>query len=51
MPVSGSSGLVEIRRVNRELERPAVTQSNCGEVAHVARRETTNAEGLRERHD
>jgi len=45
------SGLVGIRWTNHQLERTALAESNGGKVAHVARRQTADAERLGERHD
>jgi hypothetical protein len=45
------SGIVGIRRKNHQLERAAVAESKGGEVTHVARRQTTDAERLGKGHD
>ena len=37
--------------MNDQIERTAVTQSNSSEMAHVARRQATDAESLRKRDD
>ena len=45
------SGLIGIRWMNHEVERPAVPESNGSEVTHVARCQPTDAERLGQRHD
>ena len=47
----GPSGPVRVRRMHDQLERPAVTESNGGEMTHVARGQSTDAERLGQRHD
>ncbi len=37
--------------MNHQVERPAVAESNGGEVTHVARREAAYAERLGQRYD
>ena len=49
--VVDQSGPVRVRRMHDQLERLAVTESNGGEVAHVARREPTHTERLGQSHD
>jgi len=45
------SGIVGIRRMNHQLERTAVAESNGREVTHIARGQTMDAERFGERHD
>ena len=43
------SRLLGMRWVNHQVKRPAVAESNGGEVTHVARCQTADAKGLGER--
>ena len=43
--------MVGIRRMNHQIKRAAVTQSNGGKVTHVARGQSTDAERLGKRYD
>ena len=43
--------MVGIRRLNHQVERAAVMQSNGGEVTHVARGQSTDPERLGKRYD
>ena len=45
------SGLVGICRLNDEIERPAVPQSDGGEMTHIARGQTADAERFGHRND